>query len=126
MQHDWNPDFVYGRRLALAGRNEEALIRLQAAVQHAPDCAYGFNLIAIIHRQHGDMVQARQAIDIAIELVPNDARSRDTYANILAAEGDLAGAEKMLEIGWHATKRTAVCCWPACCGGRANCRRPFS
>jgi tetratricopeptide (TPR) repeat protein len=109
MQHDWNPDFVYGRRLALAGRNEEALIRLQAAVQHAPDCAYGFNLIAIIHRQHGDMVQARQAIDIAIELVPNDARSRDTYANILAAEGDLAGAEKMLEIAVRLARDETHC-----------------
>lgn len=101
MKNDCQLDFIHGIKLLGAGQEENALLRLQAAVRHAPDCAYAYNLIAVIHRRRGNLAEAQEAIEIAARLDPDDPRCRDTYARILEAKGDLAGAQKMLEIAVH-------------------------
>jgi len=50
------------------------------------------NLAMVIFKSGGDMTEADTLASSAVEVLPRDARFRDTLASIQAKRGDLAGA----------------------------------
>jgi tetratricopeptide (TPR) repeat protein len=87
-----------GLCLASTSNYEEGLAAIQTAIAIDPDQAYSYYYLAHVQEWHGDLVLAKQAIDRAIKLEPENPHFRLTLARIVASlsDQDLARIEKLL------------------------------
>lgn len=75
------------------GRVEDALVKLQKAVDAEPDYAEAHSSIALVYEQLGENDKAQEHYDRALELNPNDGSTRNNYAVFLCRTGRAKEAE---------------------------------
>ncbi len=80
--------------LRRAGRVEDAIAALRAAVEREPRSAYARRSLAVALAQAGDPAGARAEFEAALRLDPNDAEAESGLGSALLALGDAAAATR--------------------------------
>lgn len=92
------------------GRVEEALVKLQKAVDAEPDYAEAHGSIALVYQQLGENDKALEHFEEALDLNPNDGATRNNYAVFLCHTGRPKEAEQhflqaIQSRGYHTPER---------------------
>ena len=75
-----------------AGRFEEAIAQLQAALKLRPENGDGWATLGSVYKQANHLPDAVSALTEAIRLLPNQPGPHITLAGVLSQQGDSAGA----------------------------------
>ena len=70
--------FGYGNALWSQGKQEDARVAFENAVQHEPELAAAWNNLAYAQKAAGDSKQARQSICQALSVAPDDSEIQDS------------------------------------------------
>jgi predicted O-linked N-acetylglucosamine transferase (SPINDLY family) len=90
-------DLQRGRELYFAGRFEDGLVHVRAALTRSPQ-AYGLkNLEGVLLRQLGRRPEALEALEAAIALAPGETGARANRVGVLVALGREGEAETALD-----------------------------
>lgn len=84
------------------GQYESAIEPVLAFLKRRPDSAAGQRMLAYASEKIGRMDVAREAYRRATELDPDSLNGQLLYAQFLAGQGDMNGAQQILEPLWQA------------------------
>ena len=70
--------FGYGNALWAQGKQEDARVAFENAVQHEPELAAAWNNLAYAQKAAGDSKKARQSICQALSVAPGDSEIQDS------------------------------------------------
>jgi protein O-GlcNAc transferase len=88
------PDYDHAARLFRAGRQAEARTAVQTVLARAPDHAPALNLLGVLDRQRGDLTRARNTLERAAALDPDNETAWINLGNVCL---DLEAAEAAVE-----------------------------
>ena len=86
----------YGLLLALKGREEEAAVQFQKAIDDNPKLLRAYVELASILLKHKQYLQAKIIAEMALEISPEMIRAKMIVANVNILEGNNASAEILL------------------------------
>lgn len=101
-----------------AGHAAETLPRLEALVREQADAADVWNIYGFALRHAGRLPESRRAYERALAIEPDHLGAHEYMGELFLAEGNLAGAERLLE-------RLVVLC-PGDCEERGDLARAIA
>lgn len=94
---DAGPTFEEGRDLALDGKYQMAVDKLQMVLDGEPKNADAWNMLGFSYRNLGKMDEAWDAYEHALAIDPNHAGAHEYIGEWYLMQGDLASARAQLE-----------------------------
>ncbi|MGB8600905.1 MAG: tetratricopeptide repeat protein [Rhizomicrobium sp.] len=98
----------YGKTLAAQGRGHEAVAFLSRAALTRPNDWTLYSALGVAYDQNNDAAHARLVYEHALQLKPNDSTVLNNYALSRAMAGDIAGAQKLIELAAAKGSNTKV------------------
>ena len=83
--------------LFASGRLDEAGYAAQFLTEQFPQHPFGYKLLGGIHHLQGDLLQALESMQVAVQYAPDDAEALSNLGLLLRGAGRLADAQAVLE-----------------------------